>query len=89
MRMVNRSITSATYTFTISQNLNHMQETYRSSGISDFDGKITKAATITFVKDNASFVTTVSTPPASHPYPRHQSLRQEQMVYPLYLPQHR
>jgi hypothetical protein len=56
--------TSPVYTFTITQNLNHMQETYRANGISDFTGKITKAVTITFVKDNASLVSTVTTPPA-------------------------
>ena len=79
--------TSSQYTFTISQNLNHMQETYRANGISDFTGKITKAATITFVKDNASLVTTVTTPPVSTTTPRLQSLRQEQRAYPHYPPQ--
>jgi hypothetical protein len=61
--------TSSMYTFTISQNLNHIQETYRANGISDFTGKITKAATITFVKDNASLVTTVTTPPVATSMP--------------------
>ena len=61
--------TSSMYTFTISQNLNHMQETYRANGISDFTGKITKTATITFVKDNASLVTTVTTPPVATTMP--------------------
>ncbi len=54
---------SSMYTFTISQNLNHMQETYRANGISDFDGRITKVATITFVKDDTSQTTTVTTQP--------------------------
>jgi hypothetical protein len=56
---------SSKYTFTISQNLNHMQETYRANGVSGFTGKITSAATITFVKDNASLVTTTATPPVT------------------------
>jgi hypothetical protein len=46
-----------------------MQETYRANGISDVTGKITRAATITFVKDNASFVTTVTTPPVATTMP--------------------
>jgi hypothetical protein len=61
--------TSSMYTFTISQNLNHIQETYRANGISEITGKITKAATITFVKDNASLVTTVTTPPVATSMP--------------------
>jgi hypothetical protein len=61
--------TSSRYTFTISQNLNHMQETYRANGISDFTGKITSAATITFVKDNVSLVTTAATPQVSTTLP--------------------
>jgi hypothetical protein len=61
--------TSSMYTFTISQNLNHMQETYRANGISDFNGKTTKAATITFVKDNPSLVTTVTMPPVATTMP--------------------
>lgn len=60
---------SSMYTFTISQNLNHIQETYRANGISDFTGKITDTATITFVKDNASLVTTVTTPPVATTMP--------------------
>jgi hypothetical protein len=54
---------TGTYTFTISQNLNHMQETYRSSGISDLEGKITQTKTITFVKDITSLPTPVTTQP--------------------------
>ncbi len=55
-----------TYTFTISQNLNHMQETYLASGVTNFTGKTTQVKTITFVKDTtspASPVTTVTTQP--------------------------
>jgi len=55
--------TSPTYTFTISQNLNHMQESYRLNGITDFTGRITQAKTITFVKDNISATTQVTTQP--------------------------
>jgi len=54
---------TGTYTFTITQNLNHMQETYRSSGISDLEGKITQTKTITFVKDITSLPTPVTTQP--------------------------
>ena len=53
---------STTYTFTISQNLNHMQESYRSSGVTDFTGKVTQAKTITFSNDNRSPVTSETTP---------------------------
>jgi len=52
-----------TYTFTISQNLNHMQETYRSSGITDLDGKITQTKTITFVKETTPPATPITTQP--------------------------
>ena len=51
---------AGTYIFTISQNLNHMQETYRSSGITDLEGKITQTKTITFIKE--------TTPPATSYY---------------------
>ena len=40
-----------------------MQETYKASGITDFTGRITQAKTITFVKDNISAVTSVTTQP--------------------------
>jgi hypothetical protein len=56
---------SSRYTFTIHQNLNHMQETYRANGISDFTGKITSVATITFVKDTASLLPTAAPSPVS------------------------
>ena len=36
------------YTFTVSQNLNHMQELYRSSGISDLNGIATGSASVQF-----------------------------------------
>jgi hypothetical protein len=54
---------AGTYTFTISQNLNHMQETYRSSGITDLEGKITQTKTITFVKVTTPLATPVNTQP--------------------------
>jgi hypothetical protein len=55
--------TSTTYTFTISQNLNHLQETYRANGITDLTGKVTQTTTITFVKDDLQAVTTATTQP--------------------------
>jgi hypothetical protein len=55
--------TVGTYTFTISQNLNHMQETYRSSGITDLEGKITQTKTITFIEKIPPLATTVNTQP--------------------------
>jgi hypothetical protein len=54
---------AGTYTFTISQNLNHMLETYRSSGITDFDGKITKTTTITFIEETPPLTIPVTTQP--------------------------
>jgi hypothetical protein len=50
-----------TYTFTISQNLNHMQETYKNSGITDFEGKITQTKSVTFVKETESPATPLNT----------------------------
>jgi hypothetical protein len=52
-----------TYTFTISQNLNQMQETYRSSGITDLERKITQTKTITFVKETPPLATPVTPQP--------------------------
>jgi Domain of unknown function (DUF3821) len=52
-----------TYTFTISQNLNHMQETYRSSSNTDLEGKITQTKSITFVKETPLLATPVNTQP--------------------------
>ena len=54
---------AGTYTFTISQNLNHLQEIYRSSGITDLEGKITQTKTITFVKETTPLATPVTTQP--------------------------
>jgi hypothetical protein len=54
---------SLTYTFTINQNLNHMQETYMSSGITDLEGKITQSKAITFVKETTPLATPVNTQP--------------------------
>jgi hypothetical protein len=42
--------TAGINTFTISQNLNHMHETYMNSGITDIEGKITQTRTITFTE---------------------------------------
>ena len=54
---------AGTYTFTINQNLNHMQETYKSSGITDLEGKLTQTKTITFVKETPPLATPVNTQP--------------------------
>jgi hypothetical protein len=54
---------AGTYTFTISQNLNHMQETYRSSGITDLEEKITQTKTITFIEEITPLATPVDTQP--------------------------
>ncbi len=54
---------AGTYIFTISQNLNQMQETYRSSGITDLEGKITQTKTITFVKETTPPATPITTQP--------------------------
>jgi hypothetical protein len=54
---------AGTYIFTISQNLNHLQETYRSSGITELEGKITQTKTITFVKETTPLATPVNTQP--------------------------
>jgi hypothetical protein len=54
---------AGTYSFTISQNLNHMQGTYRSSGITDLEGTITQTKTITFVKETKPLATKVNTQP--------------------------
>jgi hypothetical protein len=52
-----------TYSFTISQNLNHLQETYRSSGITDLEGKTTQTKTITFTEETPPLTTIVGTQP--------------------------
>jgi hypothetical protein len=54
---------AGTYTFTIKQNLNHLQETYKSSGITDLEGKITQTKTITFVKETPSPAIPANTQP--------------------------
>jgi len=53
--------TTGIYTFTISQNLNHMQETYKSSGITDLEGKLTQTKSITFVKETPPLATPLNT----------------------------
>jgi hypothetical protein len=57
-----------TYTFTVSQNLNHMQESYAAGGGNDMEGKMISSATVTFLASDSvtvpsSSVTTVSTLP--------------------------
>jgi hypothetical protein len=52
-----------TYTFTISQNLNTMKETYLSRNITNITGKITQTATVTFVKVDTPVATPVSAQP--------------------------
>ena len=52
-----------TYTFTVSQNLHNMQDTYRAAGIADTDGHLTSSATITFAQAAAPVTTTA--PPLS------------------------
>jgi hypothetical protein len=56
------------YTFTVSQNLNHMQESYAAGGGNDMEGKMISSATVTFLASDSvtvpsSSVTTVSTLP--------------------------
>ena len=52
-----------TYTFTVSQNLNNMKETYAIRNSTDSAGKITRTATVTFVKVDAPVATPVSGQP--------------------------
>ena len=54
---------AGTYTITISQDLNDMEETYRSSGITNISGTITRTKTVTFVKGIASEFTPVTPQP--------------------------
>lgn len=49
---------SKMYTFTVSQNLNHMQESFIASGVTGYAGSITRSATITFEKDKPTPVAT-------------------------------
>lgn len=39
-----------TYTFTVSQNLHNMQDTFRVAGIADTDGRLTSSASVTFAQ---------------------------------------
>jgi hypothetical protein len=54
---------AGTYTFLISQNLNHMKESYTNSGTLDPEGKITQKNTITFVADTKPLATLPITQP--------------------------
>ena len=54
---------AGTYTFTVSQNLNNMKETYALRNISESTGKITRTATVTFVKVDTPVATAVSEQP--------------------------
>jgi hypothetical protein len=53
---------AGTYTFTISQNLNHMQESYAESGASDLNGITTSSASVTFLPKEAFTAIPPSTP---------------------------
>lgn len=53
------------YTFTVSQNLNHMQELYRSSGITDLTGIATGSASVRFLPLESLSPTPVTTPQTS------------------------
>jgi hypothetical protein len=52
-----------TYTFTVSQNLNNLMETYRSRNSTDTAGKITQTATVTFVQVDTPVATPVTAQP--------------------------
>jgi hypothetical protein len=52
-----------TYTFTISQNLNSMQETYKTNRVLNLTGTMTESATVTFIKDTSP----AATPPTTQP----------------------
>jgi hypothetical protein len=54
---------TGTYTFTVSQNLNNMKDTYRSSNNTTTTGKLTQTATVTFVKVDTPVVTPVPEQP--------------------------
>ena len=54
---------AGTYTITISQDLNDLEETYRSSGVTNITGTITRTKTVTFVKGITADVTPVTTQP--------------------------
>jgi hypothetical protein len=51
---------AGTYVFTLTQNLDGMQASYKDAGITDIDGRLTSTANVTFVK--AAMVTSASTP---------------------------
>jgi hypothetical protein len=57
-----------TYTFTVTQNLNHIQDSYAAGSESDMEGKVTSSATVTFLDSEplavpSNGVTVVSTVP--------------------------
>ena len=52
-----------TYTFTISQNLNSMQETYKTGRVLNLTGTMTESATVTFIKDTSPAATPQTTQP--------------------------
>jgi len=54
---------AGTYTFTITQNLNHMQESYAASGTSGLNGRTTATADVTFLPKDALTATPVTTIP--------------------------
>ena len=46
-----------TYTFTISQDLDSLQESYTTSSVTNLTGTTTKSASVTFIKDTSTIVT--------------------------------
>ena len=54
-----------TYTFTVTQNLNHMQESYVSGVGTNTEGKTTSTATVTFLASDTSFLPATSVTVAS------------------------
>lgn len=54
---------SATYTFTITQNLNNMEESYKAGGTGYGTGRIFQAKTVTFVTDNLPLTPSITTQP--------------------------
>jgi len=54
-----------TYTFTISQDLNTLQELYNQGRVLNLTGTTTKSASVTFIKDTSAAVTPQNTQPVS------------------------
>jgi len=58
-----------TYTFTINQDLNSMQESYTQGRVLNLTGTTTKSASVTFIKDTSAVITPQNTPPVSTTVP--------------------